>query len=183
MNIPYMASAGWYARRWFGSETRSQTSPLPWNRALVPVPGGAPDAPPLALSVPVCGGSKAVKRRAPEELAVSDHGRWPQVHLGALEAAYGRLPFWRYLQPELAHIITIAPGMKLMEVTRQIDLMLCRFLLPDVVIKGWRQADDRTRERWAEYGLAIADGLTDPSHTFLGHAAALGRDAMFTLLI
>ena len=60
---------------------------------------------PLMLSIPIQGGATAVKRQTPDEWLLSDHGRWQSVHTGALEAFYGRTPYYRHLADRLIPLI------------------------------------------------------------------------------
>jgi len=58
----------------------------------------------LVLSVPLEGGASVLKRRSSRPIMISQHGRWQDVHLGALRAAYGRTPFFPYLFPRIEEI-------------------------------------------------------------------------------
>lgn len=60
----------------------------------------------LVLTVPVEGGSAAVKRLDPHALRISAHGDWTRIHLGAIEAAYGKEPYFQHFFPEIAEIIS-----------------------------------------------------------------------------
>lgn len=53
------------------------------------------------LSVPVEGGASALRSIDPR---ISQHGRWQAVHLGALNAAYGKTPFFPHIFPEIERI-------------------------------------------------------------------------------
>lgn len=63
----------------------------------------------MVLTVPVAGGSSAAKRLKPSQLEISDHGDWTRIHLGAIEAAYGREPYFQHLFPEIASAINHYP--------------------------------------------------------------------------
>lgn len=69
---------------------------------------GAGNQPPVRLSVAIEGGSSVVKRGRPSEWLISDHGRWRQMHLGAIDAAYGATPYFRHLYPEIEEILMSA---------------------------------------------------------------------------
>lgn len=177
--IPYLASADWYSGYLFGHRESGITVP---NRTLVSAPGRGGER--LRLTVPVAGGSKALKRGvvSGEGLTVSGHGDWPRVHLGALEAAYGREPFWRHFDSELAHILTQSIGMELRELNARLDSLVSRFLRPDVIIREWETMSEARRGRMREYGVMLREECPSSDETFLARIAALGRDALLTVL-
>ncbi len=103
--VPYCASLAYY--RGGAADIRH------CNRALI---GRG-----VLLTVPVEGGSRSLKRlehacggraeaqadlRSPR---ISLHGDWPRVHLGALEAVYGRAPFFAHYFPAVSGIIAGPP--------------------------------------------------------------------------
>ncbi len=97
-------------RSWLAARLEDLTDSEAWRRVATDkrprdlaraIVGGAQGQPPLRLSVAIEGGSSRVKRGHPEEWLLSDHGRWRQMHLGALDAAYGSTPFFRYFIPEI----------------------------------------------------------------------------------
>lgn len=56
----------------------------------------------MYLSIPVVGGGRRLKNPALfNEVILSDHGDWKRVHVKALEAAYGKMPFYEFLSDEL----------------------------------------------------------------------------------
>lgn len=102
MVIPAAASVRWYSRwlrhRLAGLDDRQacdaatadlRTDPKSLRRYSLPDPqhpGGS-----VTLSIPVrkgCG-------------LLSDHGNWPHVHLGTLNAIYGRAPYFPFLNDRL----------------------------------------------------------------------------------
>lgn len=57
---------------------------------------------PLVLSLAVEGGGRQLRSAEKiNDLKLSEHGDWRKIHLGALEAALGRQPFYRYLEPRI----------------------------------------------------------------------------------
>ncbi|MDE5795581.1 MAG: hypothetical protein K2H75_00565, partial [Muribaculaceae bacterium] len=107
--VPYMATQQWYAewlhRRLQGdSEAEArvtassgcQLRPRDFTHCVLPSPSGE-----IRLSVAVEGGSGILKRLCPEEVCMSGHGRWPSVHLGALNALYGRAAYFDHLYDSL----------------------------------------------------------------------------------
>lgn len=56
-------------------------------------------------SVAVEGGSRQLRSYSNiEGLNLSDHGNWPHVHLGAIEALIGRAPFYKELEEQIKGI-------------------------------------------------------------------------------
>ncbi len=98
---PYLASTLWMQDK--GSSLSIKTRD--YTRTLIE--SNSPEG--MALTVPVAGGSSSVKRLKPEALEISDHGDWTRIHLGAIEAAYGKEPYFQHFFPELSSIIRNYP--------------------------------------------------------------------------
>ena len=109
--IPFAASAEWYVA-YFRSlsqgmekreaEARAREATGDDRRALARTRIVDGEGRELMLTVPVAGGAPRLKKtHSPESLILSDHGNWRHIHLGALEAAYGRAPFFIHLMPLL----------------------------------------------------------------------------------
>ena len=58
------------------------------------------------LIVPLSGGRKIRKSVSTERWEISEHGNWRHVHAGALNALYGRTPYWLHYSPMLLEIIS-----------------------------------------------------------------------------
>lgn len=121
---PYCAPVEWYrgVAEAFAAARRHP------NRALF---GGD-----TLLTVPVEGGARALKAHARGSgmaLQVSLHGRWPHVHLGALEALFGRTPFFPHYFPDVAEIISRPPAL-LADLTGGIDRIVRRALNLDALL-------------------------------------------------
>lgn len=113
--LPYAASVGWYAswlRALLLGLSRNEAEAFAnraenitgkgFTRCLIN--GVAGD---ILLSIPVEGGTAKLKRESTvPELRLSEHGSWRHVHQGALNAAYGRSPYFQHLIPELAAVYT-----------------------------------------------------------------------------
>ena len=72
------------------------------NRCLIATADGV-----LALTVPVQGRSKSEggdSKTPMREMRLSEHGRWREMHLNALTAAYDRTPYFEYYVDEFAEI-------------------------------------------------------------------------------
>lgn len=95
---------------------------LPTLRQCAQLAAGAvPEAPPkgrynratlcgadgceLQLTIPVTGGINAVKHGDPHSWRCADDKNWRHRHLGAINAAYGRTPFFQHLFPEIEAVI------------------------------------------------------------------------------
>ena len=72
------------------------------NRCLIATADGV-----LPLTVPVQGRSRAQggdSKTPMHEMRLSEHGRWREMHLNALTAAYERTPYFEYYVDEFAEI-------------------------------------------------------------------------------
>ncbi|MDE7414144.1 MAG: WbqC family protein [Muribaculaceae bacterium] len=80
------------------------------------------------LSVPVEGGSSILKKKNidPGSIVISSHGRWQEVHLGALKAAYGRTPYFPHIFPEIENIYMNHSGATFEEFTGAIHNMIIK---------------------------------------------------------
>lgn len=59
----------------------------------------------IILSMAIEGGAARLKRTSFIPSAqLSDHGNWRHVHLGAIEAAYGRAPYFQHLFPIISEV-------------------------------------------------------------------------------
>lgn len=169
---PYLPSLTWMQADEAG---RAGMSPRDFSRTLVASnsPGG------MVLSVPVVGGAPALKRLKPVQLQVSSHGDWPRVHLGAIEAAYGREPFFQHLFPGMAEIIIHYPAS-----LAEMNARLLSALLEDVDfyrniadIRGMREAHPA---RFADIRQRMMRGV-DPSRSVVEAFFRFGPDVAFLL--
>ena len=171
--IPYLASLEYYRAAVVG---QSLPAVVP-NRALL--------APDLMLTVPVAGGSAALKRfasgRLPaERLEISQHGRWQHTHLGALEARLGHTPFWRHLEPSVAPLIAEASG-SLEELNEALDAALKEFLDYEALFPELREMVKLNPARAAAIAQRIQRDA-DTKAPYIVLAARYGRDAIFALV-
>lgn len=133
----------------------------------------------LTLTVPVEGGRDTLKRLRSAraltlDVGISDHGRWQHRHLGALEATYGRAPFFGHYFDEAARIIT-GDYATLGEMNAAIDAMLRRRL----------DIDRYLRMELPAAAIAEARRLqtdADPRLSMLHYLFTLGPEAIFLLL-
>ena len=168
---PYLASTVWLQ----GKVGPRQLKTRDYTRALIE--SNSPTG--MVLTVPVAGGSSAVKRLIPAMLEVSDHGDWTRIHLGAIEAAYGREPYFQHFFPEIADDIVHYPQHLARLNVLLVEKML-NFIGYDEAIEDIRNLRTANQQRCA----AIANRLEskiDPAHSFLEAIFRLGPDAIFLL--
>ena len=106
---PYFADSAWYGR-WIESLhlghdiaksiliANEKAAPREFARCRI----ADVEDKEMLLSMAVEGGARKLKNRENiETLRLSDHGNWRHVHLKAMEACYGRKPFFIHLFPYL----------------------------------------------------------------------------------
>lgn len=132
--IPFLPTARWYASRLKGisfdglneenKKEEIKEARMSCARALIQGNQGE-----IMLSVPVQGGAPKLKKSPdPSVLPLSEHGNWRHVHLGALEACYGRTPFFIHLFPALQEVYSgSADTLGMLNST--IDSIISSFLL------------------------------------------------------
>ncbi len=110
---PYLASARWYAEWLRGvssgmSDMESRgiadescgLKGKDFARCRIDGNGGE-----LLLTIPVEGGATKLKRLANiPDLRMSEHGNWRRNHMGALNAVYGRAPYFQHMMPLLTDV-------------------------------------------------------------------------------
>lgn len=120
----------------------------------------------ITLTVPIAGGSQAVKRTPVESWQLSDHGKWPHLHFEALRAAYGRTPFFAHIAPKLEAIYASLPK-SFCELTLRLNAELLDFMQfheswPQLL--SLRQSEPKLysalrgeRAEQADFGLSVLD--------------------------
>ncbi len=171
MTPPYLASTLWMQ----GKVDPSALKTRDYTRALIE--SNAPEG--MSLTVPVIGGSSAAKRLKPESLEISAHGDWTRIHLGAIEAAYGREPYFQHLFPEIAPIISDYPqqlvSLNVVLLEKMMDFIgYCR------VMDEISNLRDSNPERCAAISRRLESKI-DARHSFLEPLFRLGPDAIFLL--
>lgn len=169
--LPYMASGAFYQAL---AEGIVPEAGMP-NRTLIRRPGGEP----LLLSVPLVGGSGVLKRHGANPL-ISDHGRWTATHIGALEAAYSREPFFGHIFDRLRPLILSAPGRPLADLTADIHSLACRIAgLPEMIAEM-----NRLRSESPETAEALRNELSknfNPEISFFDILFRVGPSVIFCL--
>ncbi|MDE6297928.1 MAG: WbqC family protein [Muribaculaceae bacterium] len=138
------------------AELRAETASRGWKRISYPNITGKDRARTLVgdgrlLGVPVEGGSSALKRRGCRDVMISEHGRWRDVHLGTLQALYGKTPYFPYLFPEIEKIYMEKGEGRLEDFNIAIHELIVRWLGLDdeMLLKSLREADPQLLSRLA----------------------------------
>ncbi|MDE5870495.1 MAG: WbqC family protein [Muribaculaceae bacterium] len=133
----------------------------------------------IVLTVPVAGGSSAAKRLKPESLEISAHGDWTRIHLGAIEAAYGREPYFQHLFPEIQSIINDYPQ-QLVRLNVLLMEKMMGFIGYAKAIEDIRHLRKVNPARCTDITLRLESKI-DPAHSFLEPLFRLGPDSIFLL--
>lgn len=167
--VPYVPSLRWYAY-WFGCRCRGMSEDearmyanrecricgKDFARMLIPSVSG-----PMLLSVAVEGGASKLKRTGSEgRVLLSLHGNWPHVHLGAIDAVYGRTPYYQHIIPGLREILDTLPG-RLKDLNNRMHIWLTSFLQPDPDINIEKAVLQRGLEisRHLDPDMSVIDAL------------------------
>ena len=193
--VPYFPSLAYY-RRWMRLRVAEALDDVQARtRLLADTPrgerrrlartliAGAHRQPPLTLSLPVEGGGGVLRKGEAGRWRISMHGRWPAVHLGALEAAYGATPFYAHLRPELERILRHAEaGQPLADLTARLHHCCLALLDVEEIIPELRRLSVSEPERLRRLAEEKSAGVhTDTA--FIDVIFRKGREALFTLLI
>ena len=83
---------------------------------------------PLTLTVPIVKPVSLTNARW-NDIIVSDHNHWWNLHITALRSAYGRTPFYEFYEDDFTAIINAdAAGRRLTELDADLDLLLRRLM-------------------------------------------------------
>lgn len=166
---PYLASMEWWQGRRSTLKTRDYTRTL--------IESNSPEG--ITLTVPVTGGASAAKRLKPDELTISGHGDWTRIHLGAIEAAYGREPYFQFLFPEIEEIISRYPE-HLRELNVSLMVCLMGFLRYDESYPEVERLRQSNPGRCSDIGTRLLRKV-DPGHSLLEPLFRLGPDTLFLI--
>lgn len=169
---PYLASTAWVQRKIDPKSLKTRD----YTRTLID--SNSPEG--MVLTVPVVGGSSAAKRLNPSQLEISGHGDWTRIHLGAIEAAYGREPYFQHLFPEIASVIGHYPQHLAHLSVLLMDKMM-DFLGYADAIEGIRNLREANPERCKEIATRLESKI-NPRHSFLEPLFRLGPDSIFLLM-
>lgn len=169
---PYLASTLWMQ----GKVKPGSMKTRDFTRTLIE--SNTPES--MVLTVPVVGGASAVKRLGFAQLEISDHGNWTRIHLGAIDAAYGREPYFQHLFPEIEDIIAGFP-----QHLAELNVLLLGKMLDFI---GYADNLEEIRKlRTANPGRCASitgrlESKIDPRHSFLEPLFRLGPDSIFLLM-
>lgn len=134
--IPYLPSARWYAL-WLDARINGSTHEEAAAAANTATSVSGKDFArcriagrdcPTLLSVAVEGGANRLRNPdVPAHAAVSMHGNWPHIHLGAMEAIYGRTPYYQHIMPTVSDVLQEPPA-SLMELNGRLHRAIAAFL-------------------------------------------------------
>lgn len=171
--VPYAPPAEWYASLLRGECPACERRRL--NRCSIRSNCGV-----LQLSVPLAGGGKVLKRTDAPDPEISLHGNWPHLHFGALEANYGREPFFRHFAPALERIYA-APPRFLSELNGEVHKLILKGLggdgIPQIISETERRPD-LFRRRAEELRPLVESKLSALDSLF-----RLGPEAIFPILL
>lgn len=171
-NIPtYLPSTVWF---------QNKTEPVvPKTRNYTRTLIDSNKAEGMILTVPVVGGSSAVKRQKPSQLKISGHGDWTRIHLGAIEAAYGKEPYFQHLFPQIASIISNYPQ-QLAELNVLLMSSMLDFLNFEETADDLEKLRRSAPVRCSEIKERLAAKI-NPYHSFLEPLFRIGPDSIFLL--
>ena len=176
MVIPYAASTEWYSE-WLRARLGGlydpeacreasriyQTDTRPFRRTVIPADNG-----PMTLSVSVAKGPGHF---------ISSHGRWPKVHLGALNAIYGRAPFFQHIFPYLSQALLDTP-----ETIPELNAAIHRIITGWIDMDAARLAISLPPEAPAHALASELKKITDPSLSILDPIFRFGIDTTLLLI-
>lgn len=170
--VPYLASQRWYAE-WLGAlagglddnQARKRASllccpdPRDFSRRALATRG-------QVLTVPLSGGGRRARHLPPEVCRMADHGRWPDVHIGAIRAVWGRTPFFDHFIREVAQPYASPGGRLLSELTEAHHRLVVR-------VAGIDSSLDALRGFLAHADAGQRDGAAFSHRLFLPEAPML----------
>lgn len=133
----------------------------------------------LVLTVPVEGGTSAIKRLDPHALRISAHGDWTRVHLGAIEAAYGKEPYFQHFFPDIAEIITQYPP-TLETLTRCLLSTVLRLSDYETEIEGILSLKEEYPSRFNAIEHRLLAGI-DQEHSLIEPLFRYGKDIIMLM--
>ena len=168
---PYLASTAWLQ----GNPSARSLKTRDYTRTVIE--SNSHEG--MVLTVPVAGGSSAAKRLKPSQLEISDHGDWPRIHRGAIEAAYGREPYFQHFFPEIASAINHYP-----QHLSTLNVLLMEKMMDFVgyrdAIDGIKQLKESNPARCGDIARRLETKI-NPTHSFLEPLFRLGPDSIFLL--
>lgn len=135
----------------------------------------------VTMSIPVEGGSKNLRNLGKvTRLSLSHHGNWKKTIPFSIDAALGRKPFYRYLEPSLVEIFQSSGISNIEELNSAIFRVLQAFLMHNInsgELKGFWQKDTLQKR-----GKEIA-GMVNPQVSVLQPLAIFGPETLLGLMV
>ena len=134
------------------------------------------------LSIPVVGGSGILKRSDInlDKIMISDHGRWRQEHLGAINATYGKTPYFPYIFPELEKIYREKSNGSLGEFNRELFEFVYRFLDVDSIRKAIDEMNLRNPRRLGQLKREL-ETKVNLNYSIFDALFRLGKNTAFVI--
>lgn len=177
---PYLAPADWYRRRLAAMLAGGGSLPEAPRRELMRTMLRGKAGEEVRLSVPVSGGASAIKHGDPLGWEISEHGRWREMHLGALDACLSSTPYYQHLLPRIEGIIReVRPAAALF--CRSLDAEIMDFLKAEELLPALRQMAADTPALY-EARRRDAACLADYDQSIVALLCRLGPEAIFALL-
>lgn len=148
----------------------------------------------VRISIPVAGGASALKRHTPGSWILSPHGRWNAILAGALDALYGRTPYYPHLAPCLMTVVNdcynrAAQGQQVRaaELAVRTDRLCLRFMglesseeTPAGILSAMQALEARSPGLPGRLQQELAPAF-DPDESIIGLLMHLGPQAIFAL--
>lgn len=173
---PYLPSLTWVGICLWHVANGNEMKTREYTRTLIE--SNSPEG--MVLTVPVVGGSSAAKRLKPSQLEISAHGDWTRIHLGAMEAAYGREPYFQHFFPAIAEIIAHYPKM-LAEMNNRLLANILASINYDDNIYDLKSMKMSKTDRYSDIRSRLS-GKVNPRHSVIEPIFRLGHDTLFLLI-
>ncbi len=190
---PYLASLAIY-RRWMRLRLDGMDDAVAWRCIADELPqsarrhfsrgliAGAHSQGALTLSVPIAGGASVTRRLDPALWRLSMHGRWPEVHIGALMTSYASTPFYPHMRPAVEDVIgSAAEGERFAAMSAALHTIILRTLSCEELIPALRRLAATDPLRLSRLAHQHSAGL-DAELAFIDAVARKGPAAIFSLL-
>lgn len=177
---PYLAPADWYRRRLAAMLAGDGSLPEAPRREMMRTMLRGRGGEEVRLSVPVSGGASTIKHGDPLGWEISEHGRWREMHLGALDACLSATPYYRHLIPKVGEIIR-SGGPMVADFCRSLDSVFMDFLKIDGLLPSLRKMAADNPDLY-EARRRDVSARTDYDQSIMALLCRLGPEVIFALL-
>ncbi len=134
------------------------------------------------LSVPIVGGSGILKRQDInlDKVLISNHGRWRQEHLGAMNAVYGKTPYFPYIFPVIENIYHKKSNGSLGEFNRELFDFVCRFLDVNIIRRAMVDMKSRNPYRFEQMKREF-ETKVNLNYSIFDTLFRLGKNTVFVI--